>query len=1210
MAWFCCWVAGAGAQTVVSSPIASSVRWTVGGSPYVVNGTVVVQNGAVLTIDAGVVVSMGTDAAITVQAGRVQADGTAAQPIRVLSDKVRQGQTAAAGDWGPWTFAAGATGSALAHVQLSHGRGLVVNGAAVSLHHVSIADQQGPAIAADLAASLTGEGNKAQGNTLNAVVLPSGDITGTTRLGLRGIPYLVPTGAISVGTSPRIDTVSPSSLLAGETVTVTIGGVRLGGATTLTWSGTGLSAQLLGGGTDTQLQARVSAPLGTAPGARDLALSTLAGVARKPEALLVQRNQPRLDSVQPSTLTTLADAATLTLAGAFMSANTQVELDAQPLATTFVSAAQLLAVLPQQTTPGVRQLRLRTPDAGGPDLLSSPLSFTLVQPQPVFVPASASTVAGAAQAVVLRVPFAAPAGGLAFTLLSNAPGIATVPASVVVAAGAVTASFSVQGVGVGQAQVTASRAGWLSANLPVAVITPPVTVSYSPATSALVGVVVGSATTETTPAEINGLASPAVGVTVGGAAADMQPRVGVIGTQVTLQVTGTGLNTVASVTFVPADGIAVGVPAASGDGNSLSVNLTIDANAPKSQRKVVLNTATGRLDFAHPERAMFLVAAPAPQLDAVAPQVVVAGQPAVTLTVAGRNLRDISAVRFEPPAGIATLGAPVANAEGTSLSVLVMADAAAASGPRTVVVVAAGGESPSAPVPGNTLQVARTIAGPYKDLSSALVGVVVGSANPGGTPTQDIGPVYSHAVGVMVGDAPVGAGQVMDPVASIPVGVLVGSAAVDMNPKVAVIGTTVTLVVDGAGLGGVTSVRLVPPAGITVGPIAASGNGTQLTVTLWVDAQAAQSVRKLVLETGNAAQPVVPFVNDARSQLLVTVPPPILDASIAPQVVVAGQAPAVLTVRGRNLRNLGGVRFEPATGLAALGLPTANAEGTELQVTVQAAADAISGPRTLIVMAAGGESTAQASAFNTVHVARTVGAPFDGVSSHLVGVMVGAVAPGPVDPLSAFSSPVGVTVGPVISRVTPVGMVKGTAGTLVVDGVQLGAVTAAALVPAAAQVTLGAPTVNAEGTQASVPYNVSAAATAAWHRLRLNSTAGTATQAVTALDGGATLLRVLEAPTLSSFEPLVLQQGRAYDLIVRGGQLREVQRVTVEPADGFVFDNVPPVFATDGLGDKLTVRIIVAPGAATGPRVVRLVYPGGQSDGQSSTNNTLNVVAP
>ena len=71
-----------------------------------------------------------------------------------------------------------------------------------------------------------------------------------------------------------------------------------------------------------------------------------------------------------------------------------------------------------------------------------------------------------------------------------------------------------------------------------------------------------------------------------------------------------------------------------------------------------------------------------------------------------------------------------------------------------------------------------------------------------------------------------------------------------------------------------------------------------------------------------------------------------------------------------------------------------------------------------------------------------------------------------------------------------------------------------------------------------------------------------------------------------------------------------MQRVAVEPADGFIFDNVPPAFATDGLGDKLTVRIIVTSGAATGPRVVRLVFPGGQTDGQSSTNNTLNVVAP
>src|SRR5712671_6563102 len=47
------------AQTAVSGAITADTRWTLDGSPYLVSGNLVIQNGATLTIDAGVVIYMG-----------------------------------------------------------------------------------------------------------------------------------------------------------------------------------------------------------------------------------------------------------------------------------------------------------------------------------------------------------------------------------------------------------------------------------------------------------------------------------------------------------------------------------------------------------------------------------------------------------------------------------------------------------------------------------------------------------------------------------------------------------------------------------------------------------------------------------------------------------------------------------------------------------------------------------------------------------------------------------------------------------------------------------------------------------------------------------------------------------------------------------------------------------------------------------------------
>jgi hypothetical protein len=167
---------GSMAQTSVTGAITTNTQWTIANAPYMISGEVVVQDGAVLRIDPGVTLYMAFDASLKVQSGSLRAEGTAANPIHVLSDKARQGQAAAAGDWQHWTFAAGTTNTRLDHVVFEHGSGLVVQGSAPVFNYLQIRHQAGPAISIDLQASPSGVGNQASGNALNGILVPPGDI--------------------------------------------------------------------------------------------------------------------------------------------------------------------------------------------------------------------------------------------------------------------------------------------------------------------------------------------------------------------------------------------------------------------------------------------------------------------------------------------------------------------------------------------------------------------------------------------------------------------------------------------------------------------------------------------------------------------------------------------------------------------------------------------------------------------------------------------------------------------------------------------------------------------------------------------------------------------------------------------------------------------------------------------------------------------------
>lgn len=1210
-AWLAPWANGiavltmlcahAQAQTSVSGSIAANTRWTQGSSPYVLSGDVTVQGGAVLTIDAGVTVYMTSGASLTVQSGGIQAIGSSTIPIRVLSDKTRQGVPAAPGDWNQWVFASGTTSTRLEHMHFEHGKGLLVNGSAPTFNYLDIRNQQGAAISIDLAASPTGVGNRASGNTINGVAVPAGDVAGSVRWGLRGIPYVVNSGVVSVGASPVLNSVSPTTVEQGQTLTLTLNGARLDGLARVSSDKSGLAFTPFSGGSSAQAFVQLGVGAAAPVGAASLRVQVDAGEVVLPNAITITPPMPTVTGLEPATVLAGAGATDVTVSGRNFSSNSEVLFNAASVPTTFVSATQLRATLPNQSSTGSLQAQVRTPDAANPGqyLLSNQVALAVQAPVPPVVAIEPTPIAlppdGKSREITIQLSKADYRDNVLNFSISDTSKATVTPASLLLPAGQTTAKVTVVPKVTGTVNLVVESANLQRVSVPLFI-----TADFRGANTAYampVGVMVQGGATGTTQQVT--VANANVGVAVGGVLTQVSPRAWPMGANPTLTIHGVAIPSGAQVSVVPATGITVGAPVLNADATELSVALTTAADAPIGPRKLVVRDAAGKdLVFADPAQSVVQVMTGTPSIESIEPIFGVRGA-TLKLLVRGRHLQQ-GQLRLLPDAGLRLDAAPVISADGTQLTAFVEIAADAPVGDRLVQVVTPAGVTATTLASHNTFAVVSSVREAVTPIASRLVGVVVG-----------------NAAAVRTEQA-TSATQV--------VGVLFGTGVSELAPNTGVIGTEVVVTARGVGLQGVTAASVTPAAGVSIGALSVNETGTELRFTVTVDAGASLGSRRLALTAANGLP--VTFSRPMDGSFLISAPVPEL-VSTEPPVLLAGQGTSVkLTLRGRNLVNVTGARIEPAQGITVAGPFETNAEGTTLSFTVTVAAGASSGTRAVVVSSAAGESTTAVHAGNMVRIANQLGATyanllsapvgvtvgnagtpsesFDGaLASAAVGVQVGTSTGSNRVDSTASSRTVGVVVGAAAQSVAPSGWLQGASGEIVVTGSGLDAVTSVSVAPATG-LLLGSPVASDGGTRLAVPMSVAPDAPQVQRQLLLSTASGVP---VSFSSLASSTFGIGSLPTMTSVSPIVFEQGKGATLIVRGSNLKGVIRVLFEPGSGLRAAS-EFTWSQDALGELLTVPVVVDAGATLGNRVVRLEVHGGSTPAEATPANTINVVAP
>lgn len=427
-----------------------------------------------------------------------------------------------------------------------------------------------------------------------------------------------------------------------------------------------------------------------------------------------------------------------------------------------------------------------------------------------------------------------------------------------------------------------------------------------------------------------------------------------------------------------------------------------------------------------------------------------------------------------------------------------------------------------------------------------------------------------------------------------------GSLWLDTQPRYLTLGATQTLTVTAEGLPVDLTASLAPAQGLSVGPVTVAPDGKQASVQVTVDTNASTGLRSLELKSaGVSLRPAVLGADD----IDVVLPRPQI-LSVAPISLTVGSTVSEFVIRGRNLQDVTSVEVRGAAGLRLGSTLTISPDGSSLTVGLQVLPSAVSGPRVIVLGSPSGSSDEASSAANTVAVYEDSSGwqNVQNLSAGAVGVELAQTSEPPIARSLQVASAVGVTVGSVISDITPLTIAKGDSRRLRILGAGLQAVDAVRAEPSTG-LTLGAITSAADGL--SVEFTVAAAADGPLGPRRLTVSAGGVVVPYAAAQHPLLLVTPV-LPVLDSLDPPTVKPGSTQTLVLRGRNFLNAQAVRATPADGLSF-GAPDVNAE---GTELRVTLIVAPSVQRGSRTVSVMTVAGETGLSPGPNNQLVVGEP
>jgi len=472
---------------------------------------------------------------------------------------------------------------------------------------------------------------------------------------------------------PILRSISPTSVPAGSSQTITLTGSNFFADSQILFNGNSRPTTFLG---STQLSVQLSGSDLANPGTQTLSVSNPEGGGWQSgsQNLTVFTTAPTLTGISPSSAIAGSGPLTLTATGTNFADTSVVQVNGASRSTAFVSSTQLTATLTAGDLANAGSLSITVTSSGG---TSAPLIFTVNNPVPSLASISPSTTF---------------AGGPAFTLTVN--GTNFVNGSVVQVNGSSRTTSFVSGTQLSAAIPASDIAS--AGTLSITVVNPAPGGGASAALSLVVNNPPPSLTSISPSTAFAG--GPAFTLTVNGTNF-------VNGSVV--QVNGSSRTT----TFVSSTQLTAAIPASDiASAGTLSITVVNPDGGASAALSLVVNN-------------------PVPTLTSISPSTTFAGGAAFTLTVNGTNFINGSVVQVNGSSRTTTF------VSSTQLSAAIPASDIASAGTRSITVVNPGGASGSLtltvnnPVPSLTSisPSATTVGGPAFTLTVNGTNFVNGS---------------------------------------------------------------------------------------------------------------------------------------------------------------------------------------------------------------------------------------------------------------------------------------------------------------------------------------------------------------------------------------------------------------------------------------------------------------------------------------------------